>query len=320
MALQKENENEPRPFTVAMEAKNISCNRTGEGPVRLIFTHGAGGTITSDGIAHFSGGFSKIALSSIVCFQGNMNLKSRTKMFDAVHDNVIQTYRHETPIALGGRSMGARAAILAAMEDTKRLILVSYPLHTDKEARDQILLDLPADKEVLFMSGDHDSMCDLDRLQEVRHKMRAKTWLVRVRNADHGMNVKPKKATMAVGEQCGILAAEWLHTREEGKTEREVWWGEEDQGEDAVHSGTWQGVVEPKSRKNAESKSGEEDRIVREKTRTSQEASETRGTAESMPARTKNINSTAKPPKDKQEAITEPETEPRRSKRSKTKR
>jgi predicted alpha/beta-hydrolase family hydrolase len=320
MAPSQENENEPRPLDVAMEAKNILCNRTGEGPVRLIFTHGAGGTITSDAIARFSGGFSKIATSSIVCFQGNMNLKSRTKMFDAVHDNVIRTYSHETPIALGGRSMGARAAVLAAMEDTKCLILASYPLHTDKEFRDQILLDLPADNEVLFVSGDHDSMCDLDRLQEVRHKMRAKTWLIRVRDADHGMNVKPKKATMAVGEQCGILAAEWLHMREEGKTEREVWWAEENQGEDAVHSGTWQGVAEPKSRKNTEAKSSEEDRIARKKTRPTQEASETRGKAKNMPARTKNINSSAKNPKDKQEAMTEPATEPRRSKRRKTKR
>ena len=317
MAQLKENDNEPRPFTVAMEARDISCNRTGEGPVRLIFTHGAGGTITSDGIAHFSGGFSKIAKSSVVCFQGNMNLKSRTKMFDAVHDNVIQTYRHETPIALGGRSMGARAALLAAMEDTKCLILASYPLHTDKEVRDQTLLDLPADKEVLFISGDQDSMCDLDRLQDVRHEMRAKTWLVRVRDADHGMNVKPKKATMAVGEQCGILAAEWLHTREEGKTEREVWWGEEDQGEDAVHSGTWEEAAEPKTKRHTKGKPGKETPQAPKKTGSTEEASETRRKAKPIPARMKDVGSTVKSPKETQKDITESAAEPRRSKRIK---
>lgn len=310
-------ENEPRPFVVSMDSKEIPCSRTGEGPVRLIFTHGAGGTITSDGMANFSAGFSKRATSSIICFQGKMNLKSRAKMFDAVHDNAIRTYKHETPIALGGRSMGARAAVLAAMEDTKCLILASYPLQNDKEIRDKILLDLPDDKDVLFISGDHDSMCDLDKLNEVRQKMKAKTWLIRVRDADHGMNVKPKKATVGVGEECGMLAAEWLLARKENETEREVWWGEDGQGKECVHSGTWGRAADSESKKDSKARPEKETPSNPKEIKSTGKASKPRHGAEAAPARTKKVNSNAKVSKEKQEAVTEVAGDVRRSKRRK---
>lgn len=314
MAEAKDNDNEPQPFTISTEQKEIPCSRTGRGPVRLIFTHGAGGTITSDGVANFSAGFSKDATSSVICFQGNMNLKSRVKMFDAVHDNAIQTYQYESPIALGGRSMGARAAVLAAMEDTKCLILASYPLQTDKEVRDQILLDLPGEKDVLFISGDHDSMCDMENLKEVRHKMKAKTWLIDVRDADHGMNVKPKKATKVVGEVCGELAAHWLQLRHEDKTEREVWWGEDDQGEESVHNGAWEEAAEQK--KNLEGQTKE--KPGKDVPKASGTPAGTEGALyfrkkTEIPARTKQVDSSAKEPGD-----TQPATQLRRSKRRKT--
>jgi hypothetical protein len=76
-----------------------------------------------------------------------MNLASRVKMFDAVIGN-----EDLLPTALGGRSMGARAAVIAAKERAvTHLVLVSYPLHTTKEIRDEILLDI----------GDHVKVCDI---------------------------------------------------------------------------------------------------------------------------------------------------------------
>ena len=107
--------------------------------------------------------------------------------------------------------MGARAAVMAVSESTTHLVLVSYPLHTAKETRDQVLLDLPPSIKVIFVSGDRDEMCDLDRLEEVRRKMRCKTWRVVVENADHGMNVKPKAGTRVVGEKTGNVVAMWLN-------------------------------------------------------------------------------------------------------------
>ena len=188
----------------------------------LIFTHGAGGNLQSDAIANFTDGFSSHSRqSSILCFQGNMNLKSRVKMFSEVIASDVNVH---TPRCLGGRSMGARAAVMAAMEDTSHLALVSYPLHNAKETRDQILLDLPAKIKVIFVSGDRDEMCDLERLEEVRKKMKCKTWRITVQNADHGMKVQPKAGIREVGKKTGDVVAMWLMSSDTSLREGKITW------------------------------------------------------------------------------------------------
>ena len=193
----------------------------------LIFTHGAGGNLRSDAITNFTHGFSSHSRQSgILCFQGNSNLKSRVKIFSEV---IASNLNVHTPCCLGGRSMGARAAVMAAMENTTHLVLVSYPLHTAKETRDQVLLDLPASIKVIFVSGDRDEMCDLEKLEEVRRKMKCKTWRVVVENANHGMNVKPKAGTSAVGEKTGEVVAMWLKSSDVSLREGKIVWNGDEQ-------------------------------------------------------------------------------------------
>jgi len=185
----------------------------------LIFTHGASGTLASDAIANFAAGFARRL--PIICFQGNLNLQSRTKMFSAVEGN--QSFS----TSLGGRSMGARAAILAASDQTQHLVLVSYPLHTNKDTRDHALLDINPSVKVIFVSGDRDSMCDLARLEEVRKKMRCLTWRIVVEGADHGMKVKPKSATTEAGNKAGELVAAWLEDSDSTRREGSIFCNEE---------------------------------------------------------------------------------------------
>lgn len=191
----------------------------------LIFTHGAGGTLHSDAIANFTHGFATSL--PVLCFQGNLNLKSRVKMFDAV------TLQHDSCRALGGRSMGARAAVMAAKKNTTQLVLVSYPLQSGKDFRDQILLDIPGHVKVVFVIGDRDSMCDLSRLELVRRKMRCRTWRIVVQDADHGMDIRPKAGTESVGRKTGEMVARWIQDHEEEKREGKIWWD----GEVAVWGG-----------------------------------------------------------------------------------
>jgi pimeloyl-ACP methyl ester carboxylesterase len=114
--------------------------------------------------------------------------------------------------------MGARAAVMAGSEVLEEggtdleleLVLVSYPLKGPKDTRDQILLDLPASVKILFVVGDRDSMCPLEMLDEVRSKMAAKSKLVIVKGADHGMHVKPAKLEKDIGEHTGRVAADWV--------------------------------------------------------------------------------------------------------------
>ena len=188
-------------------------------------------------------------------FEGNSNLKSRAAGFerilehgerekwwdgigggdadDDVTGRVTKTATTAATIpAMGGRSLGARAAVTAAALHFDQsstspspspgvsLVLSSYPLISPSgDVRDQILLALPQNVDVLFISGDNDSMCPLDRLQAVREKMKAPSWLVVVKGADHGMKIKGgkdlKTGCERVGLVCGWLAWRWCTDRDQ---------------------------------------------------------------------------------------------------------
>ena len=208
----------PFPPKSAIKCVYSSQYKDHEVTPNLIFTHGASGTLKADAVVNFSNGFASYSEAGIVCFQGNMNLKSRVKMFNAVTDHL------GFPNCLGGRSMGARAAVMAATEETTHLVLISYPLHTDKDLRDQILLELPPSVKVIFISGTKDAMCDLDRLEQVRGRMKCKTWRVVVQEADHGMNLSPKSGTKDVGRKIGEVVAHWLGNADEVKREGKIEW------------------------------------------------------------------------------------------------
>lgn len=211
-------------FEIPYLNKNIVCISFGSPTTQLsmIFTHGAGGDLSTPAVVNFAKGFSEF--KKILCFQGNMNLTSRTKIFKAVveHQNWCTV--------LGGRSLGARAAIITAnqIENVKALILVSYPLRSQKgDVRNQILLDIDESIDVLFVIGDKHSMCDISELRILTKKMKAKTWIVVVNNANHGMEMRPQKATEAVGRMVGRVAAEWLEERNKKLTNCQIQWNDE---------------------------------------------------------------------------------------------
>ncbi|KAF2474280.1 uncharacterized protein BDR25DRAFT_195941, partial [Lindgomyces ingoldianus] len=224
----------------------------------LVFTHGAGGTLAAPAVVNFCTGYS--SLRDVYAFQGSMNLKSRVRGFHAcveqLRNRKLITEKGELELVLGGRSMGSRAAVIAATEtisswreesagkeDQKfSLILVSYPLVGPKnDIRDKILLDLPQKARVLFVIGERDSMCPLSKLSEVRKKMEAESWLVVIKGADHGMHVKPTKAEKALGVMVGRIAAEWVGGERlaKKKDEKEVAVGWDGESEE-VTQGTWE--------------------------------------------------------------------------------
>lgn len=98
----------------------------------------------------------------------------------------------------------------------KKLILFSCPL-TSKETlggdpertliRD--LLGLGEDVEVLFVGGDRDELCDVVDLLEMRRKMKARTWWLRIEGADHGIKFEGEKR-WRLCEAVGRIAGHWL--------------------------------------------------------------------------------------------------------------
>lgn len=131
--------------------------------------------------------------------------------------------------------MGARAAIMSAAAQvpamtTTHLVLVSYPMHTTGQgtSRDQILISLPPSMKVIFVSGDRDSMCDLERLEEVRARMACKSWRVVILGADHGMKLRSPNASKAdeVVQKSGEVVAAWIKESDEGKREGQIFLNE----------------------------------------------------------------------------------------------
>lgn len=213
-------------FDISCDGKAIHCQRYGHSTKvpGLVFTHGASGTLASPATKLFMEGFSRS--TPAVGFQGSMNLQSRTKYF-----HTVISHEKADTAALGGRSLGARAAVVAAKDhQTAALILASYPLiGQNGDVRDQILLDVDANLHVLFISGDNDKMCPIAQLSGIRAKMQAKSWLVVVQGADHGLGLKPKDAVEPMREYCGTAAARWLEHRDEHLTECLLQWDESTQ-------------------------------------------------------------------------------------------
>ena len=223
-------------FTIPFNGKEIICERHGaKGKLSLIFTHGAGGGISNPATQEFAAGFADV--SPITLFQGTMNLQSRIKTFNAVLDH------GDVPSALGGRSMGARAAVVTAQQQSdleiKALVLVSFPMvgAQKSDSREQILLDLPEGIDVLFIVGSNDSICDMKHLRTVIGKMKARSWIVEVQGADHGMSIKPKNAVHPMRKETGTIAANWLAERDEGKRYCSLSWRSADE---KVSSTGWQ--------------------------------------------------------------------------------
>lgn len=207
-------------FEIPFEGKAIVCEkRGGAGSPSLIFTHGAGGGLANPATRDYAIGFAMTL--PILCFQGTMNLQSRVKTFHT-------TVEHFDigPIALGGRSMGARAAVLTALHMDRKpsaLVLGSYPLTTGKkgetreEKREQILLDLPKSVDVLFVVGSNDAQCSVELLREVIGKMKAKSWLLEIKGADHSMSLKNKEGVERIRLWSGAVSAHWLKERDRGR-------------------------------------------------------------------------------------------------------
>ncbi|KAF2114986.1 hypothetical protein BDV96DRAFT_494249 [Lophiotrema nucula] len=190
----------------------------------LIFTHGAGGTLSAPAVVNFVRGYAES--SPVLAFQGSMNLAARVKGFLALISN--NDGKKGSMLRFGGRSMGARAAVMAAsqiieggFEEKVELVLVSYPLKGPKgDLRDEILLSLPKGVAARFIIGDKDNMCPLNELAGVRLKMKAQTSLLVVKGADHGMHVRPAPAEEALGEMTGSWAAE----RKGTGSDEQIWW------------------------------------------------------------------------------------------------
>lgn len=94
----------------------------------------------------------------------------------------------------------------------KRLIFFTYPLVRDLNYRYADLLALGPDIEVLFVVGDGDPLAVETHLREVRHRMRAKSWWIKLIKGDHSFNMWTKDEIENTLDIAGQIAALWAKT------------------------------------------------------------------------------------------------------------
>lgn len=209
------NENVNGPFEVTFNGKIIPAERKSCRPgckPLMLWTHGAGGGLNDDATQGFANGFAELA--PIVVHEAQSNLENRVACYKAMTEHEgYATY-------IGGRSMGSRTAATLATNtpETKAVVLVSYPLFNNGECREQIMLDLPARLDVLFILGSKDPMNPCKKFEEVRARMKARSWVCIVQGAAHMMDMVHDHATKDMRRQSGRVAAEWLQNRDPSKT------------------------------------------------------------------------------------------------------
>lgn len=98
------------------------------------------------------------------------------------------------PLVLMGKSMGSRVSCMVASSDginASAVICLGYPLKGMKGAmRDEILLKLRI--PTMFVQGNKDCLCPLDKLELTRKKMTCRNELHVVDGGDHSFKVSQK--------------------------------------------------------------------------------------------------------------------------------
>ena len=115
-------------------------------------------------------------------------------------------------LILIGKSMGSRIGCHVALEHpVSRLVCLGYPLVAagdSSKVRDQVLLEL--ETPILFVQGTRDPLCPLERLGQVRQKMRAPSKLFVVDAGDHSLQVSKTQLKQS-GEDQAAVDARILH-------------------------------------------------------------------------------------------------------------
>ena len=125
--------------------------------------------------------------------QAGRRLPDRLAVLQAAHRDALVDARagHDGPVFLAGKSMGSRVGCHLSLEEpVDGLVCFGDPLQgagKTPKLRDEILKAL--ETRILFVAGTRDKLCPLDRLAEVRAKMKVESDLLVVEAGDHSLQV-----------------------------------------------------------------------------------------------------------------------------------
>ncbi len=123
----------------------------------------------------------------------------------------------DLPVFAGGHSMSGRMVSMACssepVEGLRGIVFFAFPLHSSKKNTERAEHLKAVEAPLLFLSGQRDSMADLELLRPVVDNLDNATLHV-VDTADHGFKVlKRRNTNEPVMGELARIAAEWMQTR-----------------------------------------------------------------------------------------------------------
>jgi len=144
--------------------------------------------------------------------QARRKMPDRMPALVAAHREALAKVRAESggaPVFLAGKSMGSRVGCHLSLEEpVAGLVCIGYPLVSGSSGalRDEVLVALRT--PILFLQGTHDSLCPIPKLEDVRARMTAASWLYTVQDANHSLELPSVKHTPALQKDVEISAVE----------------------------------------------------------------------------------------------------------------
>ncbi|GMR23962.1 MAG: alpha/beta fold hydrolase [Acidobacteriota bacterium] len=191
----------------ALGKVSVSLARPARSKATAIISHGAGGTMDSPSIV---GVQKQLAANGITAVRFNFLYSEKKKRSPDKQPALVATWRSVADwvkkevkpkkLFLSGRSMGGRMAsyLVAEGYSCDGVFFLAYPLHPpgkpDRQRKEHLLeIKVP----MLFVSGTRDAFAQLELLEPVVKKLKAKLHLIE--GADHGFKV-PKKLGRTPGD------------------------------------------------------------------------------------------------------------------------
>jgi predicted alpha/beta-hydrolase family hydrolase len=199
----------------------------GEQPPRRFFVlaHGANNDLDFPLLAYLATHLAETADTSVVRFNFPYSERGVTSpdprpvlesTFSRVYEHVVsQMAPPGTPVFIGGKSLGGRAAAELVSRrpegtglDAAGLVVLGYPLHKPGE-KDHLFLDplRHIDIPSLFCIGSHDSLCDPSLLRPVLEQLVPPGELYVVEGGDHSLHLphsqsrQPHDSYEAIGRE-----------------------------------------------------------------------------------------------------------------------
>ncbi|GMN31631.1 hypothetical protein TIFTF001_003335 [Ficus carica] len=192
----------------------------------VVFAHGAGAPSSSDWMIRWKDMMGKaLHAVEVVTFDypymsgGKRRAPPKAEKLVDFHADVVKEAVAKYPghpLILAGKSMGSRVSCMVACKEdicASAIVCLGYPLKGMGGAvRDEILLQLTV--PIMFVQGNKDALCPLDKLESTRKKMKSVSDLYVIDGGDHSFKIGKKhlQANGSTQDQAEDLAVQAIAT------------------------------------------------------------------------------------------------------------